>query len=1157
MSDPVRTVNIRYDRGALSIIGSAYLGTTADNAVDRIQLSNTPAGATATLVYGISIRSDGRLVVPEQELGDDESVLVNADVMRACTSGALPVRLRLDWTETGADGNPVTRRVMTEPVTLEVRPASPGSDTSRPETLTAAMTRISSWAWVETLTYKAGSIVAHGGRAWTSMQASNRGHEPVLGSEWWATFDADEETLAGLRDAISAEASAREAGDGAVKDAVYTSLSTEAADRQSADGKLREDLDAEISARTAAVSDEASLRDAGDAALSARITAEQAERSAADTAEATTRASADDALRASIGDNASAISAETSARESAVSAEASARAAAVSDETAARASADTALQTAVDGKAPISHASAGTEYGVGSATQYGHVRVDTALSSTSTNPVQNKVVQSALATKQGTLTWDTAPTAGSANPVTSGGVKTAIDAEASARASAVSSEASARANADSAETSARESADTALGARIDALGSASGKDVGTSSGQVPILGSDGKLDNSVIPALAISQYLGVVASAGALTGLTGQKGDYAVVSGTSATSGTYIISDNDGSSASDWVRISGPTDITAGDGIVVSGAVVGLASSGVTAGSKGSSVQIPTVTVDQYGRVTALGGATVYPPTTAGTSGQVWRSDGSGAGAWETPDTAPTANSAHLILSKGVKSAVDAEASARTSADSALQASIDAEAQARADADTALQSAVDAEASARSGAVSDEASARAAADAALQTAVDGRQLPVKAGTDISIGTDGRTINASAQRPVAGAGIAVSGRTVALASSGATAGTYGGASAIPQLTVDAYGRITKAATVAPAAQTPTAGTGIAVSGRAVSLADSGVKAGTYGSSLAVPRLVIDAHGRVTGASTQAIYPPTTPGTAGQLWQSDGSGQGVWQTLDTAPAADSVKAVTSGGVKAAIDAEASARASAVSAEAMARQDADSALQGTVSGKAAKTEALGTGTALALSGGNGVRVLQLTRKTVSGALSGSTVAIPIASPTESGLMTPAHVSKLAGLADPLSMADIVDKIYPVGSIYTSTSSTNPSTLFGGGAWVPFGAGRVLMGAGDSSYPAGSTGGEAAHQLTEREMPSHRHYIDNPVHKIAGVYNPRDHHVADSDNVGYGYVEGQGSRWDGTDRYYWYTWQESGQTNDVGGSIAHNNLQPYIVVYMWARTA
>lgn len=937
----MKTLAFSYDSSSRQLSGGDVMaGTTADSGF-RICISNHASiSGTLQIICGVVVRSGSELVRnPVIDCDGDGIASVTSDIIQA-TSGTLPISLLVTHDDGTVEASAPTVLM------LAVVPGPLGGPTDGTVYSDVLMTRTSDWSWRSAWTYQAGSIAVHGGALYISLKSDNLGHEPSASSEWWAEYYLSPDLIAllsGLTEPIQT-----------ALDGIRASVSSEASARESAD--------------TA----EAGTRASEDAAIRSDLSAEVSARKAADSAEA-------------------------SARESAVSAEASARAKAVSDEAAARASADTALRTAVDGKAPIAHASADTRYGAGTDKMYGHVRVAAALSSTGTDPVQGKAIAAALAAKQPMLSWDTSPVAGSAKPVTSGGIKTAIDAEASARAAAVSAEATARANADSAETSARESADTALGARIDALGSASGKDVGTSSGQVPILGSDGKLDNSVIPALAISQYLGVVASAGALTGLTGQKGDYAVVSGTSATSGTYIISDNDGSSASDWVRISGPTDITAGDGIVVSGAVVGLASSGVTAGSKGSSVQIPTVTVDQYGRVTALGGATVYPPTTAGTSGQVWRSDGSGAGAWETPDTAPTANSAHLVLSKGVRSAIDAEASARTSADSALQASIDAEAQARADADTALQSAVDAEASARSGAVSDEASARAAADAALQTAVDGRQLPVKAGTDISIGTDGRTINASAQRPVAGAGIAVSGRTVALASSGATAGTYGGASAIPQLTVDAYGRITKAATVAPAAQTPTAGTGIAVSGRAVSLADSGVKAGTYGSRLAVPRLVIDAHGRVTGASTQAIYPPTTPGTAGQLWQSDGSGQGVWQTLDTAPAADSVKAVTSGGVKAAIDAEASARASAVSAEAMARQDADSALQGTVSGKAAKTEALGTGTALALSGGNGVRVLQLTRKTVSGALSGSTVAIPAATHSASGLMTAEQAVRL----------------------------------------------------------------------------------------------------------------------------------------------------------------
>lgn len=941
----MKTLAFSYDSSSRQLSGGDVMaGTTADSGF-RICISNhANISGTLQIICGVVVRSGSELVRnPVIDCDGDGIASVTSDIIQA-TSGTLPISLLVTHDDGTVEASAPTVLM------LAVVPGPLGGPTDGTVYSDVLMTRTSDWSWRSAWTYQAGSIAVHGRALYISLKSDNLGHEPSASSEWWAEYYLSPDLIAllsgltepiqtaldSIRASVSSEASARESADTA-----------EAGTRASEDAAIRSDLSAEVSARKAA------------------------------------------------------DSAEASARESAVSAEASARAKAVSDEASTRASADSALQTAVDGKAPIAHASTGTEYGVGSATQYGHVRVDSALSSTSTNPVQNKAVQAALATKQGTLTWDTAPTAGSANPVTSGGIKTAIDAEASARAAAVSAEATARAKAvsdeasarqaaDESEASARQTADSALQASIDALGTAAHKDTGTSSGQVPILGAGGKLPNSVIPDLAISAYLGEAEDYAHLTALRGQQGDYAVVKGTSATSGTYILSTGTGSEASDWVRLSGPGDLSGGPGITVSGAVVSLSASGVTAGSKGSAVQIPTVTVDQYGRVTALGGATVYPPTTAGTSGQVWRSDGSGAGVWETPDAAPTANSAHLVLSKGVKSAVDAEASARASAVSAEASArakaVSDEASARSSADSALQSAIDAEASARSGAVSDEATARQEADAALQTAVEGRQLPVKAGTDISIGTDGRTINASAQRPVAGAGIAVSGRTVALASSGATAGTYGGASAIPQLTVDAYGRITKAATVAPAAQTPTAGAGIAVSGRQVSLASSGVHAGTYGSAAAVPVLVIDAYGRVTGVSTEPIYPPTTAGTAGQLWQSDGSGQGVWQTLDTAPAADSVKAVTSGGVKAAIDAEASARASA-----------DSALQGTVDGKAAKTEALGTGTALALGGGTGARTLTLTRRTVSGASSSSAVTIPDASYSASGLMTAAQAVRL----------------------------------------------------------------------------------------------------------------------------------------------------------------
>ena len=62
-----------------------------------------------------------------------------------------------------------------------------------------------------------------------------------------------------------------------------------------------------------------------------------------------------------------------------------------------------------------------------------------------------------------------------------------------------------------------------------------------------------------------------------------------------------------------------------------------------------------------------------------------------------------------------------------------------------------------------------------------------------------------------------------------------------------------------------------------------------------------------------------------------------------------------------------------------------------------------------------------------------------------------------------------------YPVGSIYMSVNSTNPSQLFGG-TWEAIAGGRVLIGQ-NTSYPAGSTGGEATHTLTTNEMPSHSH--------------------------------------------------------------------------------
>ncbi len=136
------------------------------------------------------------------------------------------------------------------------------------------------------------------------------------------------------------------------------------------------------------------------------------------------------------------------------------------------------------------------------------------------------------------------------------------------------------------------------------------------------------------------------------------------------------------------------------------------------------------------------------------------------------------------------------------------------------------------------------------------------------------------------------------------------------------------------------------------------------------------------------------------------------------------------------------------------------------------------------------------------------------------------------------------VKDALYPVGSIYTNaTNSTNPATLIGFGTWVAFGAGRVLIGEGSDSddqptpetvsFTAGDEGGEYNHTLTTSEMPSHTHAYTHP-------------NIGSSPNSGVGTSSSKN-----------YPTANGGTTTSTGGGQAHNNLQPYIVVYMWKRTA
>lgn len=127
-----------------------------------------------------------------------------------------------------------------------------------------------------------------------------------------------------------------------------------------------------------------------------------------------------------------------------------------------------------------------------------------------------------------------------------------------------------------------------------------------------------------------------------------------------------------------------------------------------------------------------------------------------------------------------------------------------------------------------------------------------------------------------------------------------------------------------------------------------------------------------------------------------------------------------------------------------------------------------------------------------------------------------------------------ETLEATFPVGSIYHSYSvSTSPAAVLGFGTWTAI-AGRVLVGidAGQTEFDTiNETGGAKTHTLTIAEIPSHNHG------------NGRRYHTPD---VNDGTAAASGAA----------AWGAQ-QLANTGGGGSHNNLQPYIVVYMWYRSA
>ena len=206
-------------------------------------------------------------------------------------------------------------------------------------------------------------------------------------------------------------------------------------------------------------------------------------------------------------------------------------------------------------------------------------------------------------------------------------------------------------------------------------------------------------------------------------------------------------------------------------------------------------------------------------------------------------------------------------------------------------------------------------------------------------------------------------------------------------------------------------------------------------------------------------------------------------------------------------------------------------------------------------------------------------------------------------------------LSKVYPVGSIYMSVNNVSPATFLGG-TWEALDDGRVLIGA-NSAHPAGETGGEEKHNLTSSEMPSHKHTVSitsagSHNHSISGNTNNTGAHTHSrgtmdieggfiydcaaysdfSDSRGaFNIVKGSNDEWTGSSKNnrasgaveFKASQEWSGNTSSAGshshtldadcGSAgshthsatvgntgsggSHNNMQPYLSVYMWKRTA
>lgn len=169
--------------------------------------------------------------------------------------------------------------------------------------------------------------------------------------------------------------------------------------------------------------------------------------------------------------------------------------------------------------------------------------------------------------------------------------------------------------------------------------------------------------------------------------------------------------------------------------------------------------------------------------------------------------------------------------------------------------------------------------------------------------------------------------------------------------------------------------------------------------------------------------------------------------------------------------------------------------------------------------------------------------------------------------------SVKEVIDIVHPVGSIWETTTTDDPNTLWAGTTWVKMDAGRVLVAAGSYTesgttytYNLGDKGGEAKHQLTTGELAGHTHIASGTTST-----NGAHHHGAwgdRSDQANYGVYDGNANKYGSgntdNNNVIANTSTDGAHSHSVSISIGntgkdtpHENRQPYQVVCRWLRTA